>query len=275
MTITVLIDNALSPNKNLATEHGLSLYIDTGCKKILCDTGASELFAVNAESMNIDITQCDFTFISHGHNDHSGGLHALFEKVDEVNVYMQKNILHEQYFSSRKGEKRNISCDKKTLEEHKREITFISTTQQIAEGIFAVQCKSNTFTTPYGNTFLTKNNGEKEVFDNFEHELSLAFTTPKGLVIISPCSHCGVMNIIEECRRVSKCDKIHAFIGGFHFVEGDTCTTEAETFATTIRHHYPDTVFYTGHCTCDTAKEILAKRTENIFFFATGSIINV
>ncbi|MBO7302087.1 MAG: MBL fold metallo-hydrolase [Bacteroidaceae bacterium] len=276
MTITILIDNALPLNENnLVAEHGLSLYIKTDNNEILCDTGASGRFLDNAKSIGLDIEKSHFAFISHGHNDHCGGIGNFFEAVTLKNVYMHKDILTEQYYSSRKGAVRNISCNNDALTRHINRIVTIEGSQQIAKDAFAIQCKEEKFTKPYGNRFLTKNNGEKVVFDNFTHELSLCFTTPQGLVIISPCSHCGVINIMEECRKVTGRDKIHAFIGGFHFVEGEKCIDETECFANDITKYYPDTIFYTGHCTCDTAKEILAKRLENIRFFTTGTIIEI
>ena len=276
MTITVLIDNVLPPNNDsLVAEHGLSFYIETGNKKLLCDTGTSRNFITNAKAMSIDISQCDFAFVSHGHNDHCGGLCHLFEINPLQKVYMHRDISCEQYYSSRKGEKRNISSDNTIFEKNKYQIEFIDSTQQIDDDIFAIQCNGYKYPKPYGNCFLTKSNGKKEIFDDFKHELSLAIITPKGLVVVSPCSHNGVMNIIEECCKTTGCNKIHAFIGGFHFVESEKCITETEEFSNDILTYYPEALLYTGHCTCDISKDILSKRLKNISFFETGTIINL
>lgn len=275
MTITILIDNALPPNSNLVAEHGLSIHVDTGVKKFLCDTGASGLFAENARALDIDFAQCDFAFISHGHDDHSGGLARFFETGGDNKVYMHRSILQNQYYSSRREVKRDISCDKNILESNKERIRLIDSNMKISDGIYAVRCRHDRFPKPYGNRFLTRNDGTSELLDDFGHEISLALTTPEGLVIISPCSHNGVMNIIHDCCMTAGCSKVHAFIGGFHFVESDRCITEAETFAESINALYPDTLFYTGHCTCDTAKGVLAGKLKNITFFATGTKIDI
>ena len=275
MTVTVLIDNAPSSNNNLVMEHGLSLFIETETEKIVCDTGSSGSFADNAKAMGIDFERCDFAFISHGHNDHGGGLHRFFETVKETEVYMHANILSERYYSSRREEKKEISSDKDIIERYKREICFIEDTQRIRDGIFAIQCRNNKNPKPYGNRYLIKHDGKKEISDDFRHEMSLALITKNGLVIISPCSHCGVANIIEECSKATGCNKIHAFIGGFHFVEGNECIAETENLANHILNFYPGTIFYTGHCTCDTAKRILADKLDNIRFFTTGTIIEL
>jgi 7,8-dihydropterin-6-yl-methyl-4-(beta-D-ribofuranosyl)aminobenzene 5'-phosphate synthase len=35
-------------------------------------------------------------------------------------------------------------------------------------------------------------------------------------VVISSCSHCGVLNAIRTAMAVSGVDKLHAVLGGFH-----------------------------------------------------------
>ena len=54
MKVTVLSDN--TSKSGLATEHGLSLYIETNKHRILFDFGASDLFVKNAERLGIDLT---------------------------------------------------------------------------------------------------------------------------------------------------------------------------------------------------------------------------
>jgi 7,8-dihydropterin-6-yl-methyl-4-(beta-D-ribofuranosyl)aminobenzene 5'-phosphate synthase len=43
----------------------LSLYVETKKHKLLFDTGASGLFAINAARMNIDLSEVDLAVISH------------------------------------------------------------------------------------------------------------------------------------------------------------------------------------------------------------------
>lgn len=276
MKITVLADNRASNKSNeLQTEHGLSFYIEHNNQKVLCDMGATSMFADNAELLGIDLGNCDFAFISHGHNDHCGGLGYFLENIKGKDVYIHSAVPKEEYISTRHETRRNLSCNNKLFDDYKERFRFLDTTTRIAEGCFAVQCNEITAPMPYGNCFLLKNSGEKEENDTFGHELSLAFVTDKGLVIVSPCSHCGALNIIHECKKATECDKVHAYIGGLHFVEGENCATEATLFAEAIKSQYPDTLFITGHCTCDTAKDILEKASNGITAFSTGDVIEL
>ena len=76
MRIVTLIEN-LVYKQGLTAEHGLSFYIETENRKILFDTGQSALFMQNAKTMDIDIREIDIVVVSHGHYDHTGGLHAF------------------------------------------------------------------------------------------------------------------------------------------------------------------------------------------------------
>lgn len=38
----------------------------------------------------------------------------------------------------------------------------------------------------------------------------------RGLVVISSCGHCGLINTIKTAQAVSGVEKLHAVIGGFH-----------------------------------------------------------
>ncbi len=53
--------------------------------------------------------------------------------------------------------------------------------------------------------------------DQFRHELATAFNLKgRGLIVLTSCSHRGVINAIKQAQAVSGIDKVHAVIGGFH-----------------------------------------------------------
>jgi 7,8-dihydropterin-6-yl-methyl-4-(beta-D-ribofuranosyl)aminobenzene 5'-phosphate synthase len=53
--------------------------------------------------------------------------------------------------------------------------------------------------------------------DQFRHELATAFNLKgRGLVILTACSHRGVVNTIKQAQTASGMTKVHAVIGGFH-----------------------------------------------------------
>jgi 7,8-dihydropterin-6-yl-methyl-4-(beta-D-ribofuranosyl)aminobenzene 5'-phosphate synthase len=53
--------------------------------------------------------------------------------------------------------------------------------------------------------------------DQFRHELATAFNLKgRGLIVLTSCSHRGVVNAVRQAQAASGVDKVHAVIGGFH-----------------------------------------------------------
>jgi 7,8-dihydropterin-6-yl-methyl-4-(beta-D-ribofuranosyl)aminobenzene 5'-phosphate synthase len=53
--------------------------------------------------------------------------------------------------------------------------------------------------------------------DQFQHELATAYNVKgRGLVVLTSCSHRGVVNAVKQAQAASGITKVHAVIGGFH-----------------------------------------------------------
>ena len=270
MIIQVLIDNAPSDDLMLKPEHGLSFYIETEGNRILCDMGASGMFLGNAKQMGIDLACIDLAFVSHGHADHTGGLLEYLDTFEHSDVYLSNSVFEAEYFSSRRGMKRNISTQASISKIYQNRLCFVCESTWITPFIAAVYTDIHDYSQPYGNRFLTKVVGNEETMDDFSHELSLAIQTPKGLVIVSSCSHGGAVNIMKSCCKFTGEDTVFAFIGGLHLVDSEYMTQEVQTLSEELLNNYPAVQIYTGHCTCDAAKEALKEKGLNIHFFRTG-----
>ena len=87
MRITVLSDNL--PARGLEAEWGLSLYLEYQGHALLLDTGASDLFARNAEALGLDLGAVAFGVLSHAHWDHANGMDAFFARNPSAPFYLQ------------------------------------------------------------------------------------------------------------------------------------------------------------------------------------------
>lgn len=278
--ITVLIDNTPAPQgSGLLSEHGLSMLVETPQGAVLVDTGASDAFLENASKMGLDLSGARFCFISHGHADHTGGLRGFMERYPQ-SVILSAEIFTSRFFSSSRGEPRDISIDHTLLDDYLERFNCVEGSCRVDDSLHIVKCSCDTYPRPSGNTLLTKSGleeGSAAVQDDFGHELSLALRTSEGVVVISSCSHCGAANIIESSLEALGESRLRAFVGGLHFTEKtseETLMTDVSEFLTYIQEHYPDAEIYTGHCTSPSAQGLLSV-SPKVHIFRTGDVISL
>ena len=232
MKITVLAENtAACPT--VGAEHGLSLYIEAAGEKILCDMGQSALFAENAAALGIDLSEVTLCVLSHGHYDHGGGLSRFLQLNQKAPVYMHKDAFLPHY----NGTEKYIGLDTSLADSPR--IVFVKERVQIAEGLAlipAAEIPRRYAKIPHG---LTERVGDRFIEDDFRHEQYLLIEAEGKRVLISGCSHVGIMDIASHIRP-------DVLIGGFHFSKlalDDTLADAAKALASM------DTDFYTCHCT--------------------------
>ena len=256
MKITVLIEN--TSNRGLPFEHGLSLYIESGSHKILFDTGQSDLFARNAKTLGIDLDAVDIAVLSHGHYDHGGGLAKYLELNKTTPVY-----LHRRAFEPHYNGERYIGLDI-SLKENPR-LIFAEGETIIADGITLFDCNSREKALDLGSFGLDMEQNGKRVPDDFRHEHYLMIKENGKRILISGCSHKGIINIAEWFKP-------DVLIGGFHFFKlplNDALKAYAE------RLDSLETVYYTCHCTGVEQYECMRRYMKNLHYIATGDIIEV
>ncbi|MCP3944363.1 MAG: MBL fold metallo-hydrolase [Desulfobacteraceae bacterium] len=276
MKITTLLENT-SSNHDLIHKHGLCLYIESDQKKILFDTGPDDSFIKNANKLDIDLSNIDLVFLSHGHADHGGGIPA-FQKINpNARIIMTKAAMNPFY-----GQ---LFCFHKyiglpTDEINPGQFEFISQDKLIEDNIHVfTQFNKNGFT-PRGNRNLrAKNSMGKKTADDFSHEIAILITENNTRVLFTGCSHSGVGNMIKTVLDRTGFDKIDMVLGGFHLFNPATKKTEPLGSIKKLSQElsaYPDTKFYTGHCTGKKAfgnlKQLMEER---IFQFQTGTKIKV
>lgn len=269
MRLTVLSDNR-ALDTDLETEHGLCVHLDTGRIKVLLDTGASDVFLRNASVLGIDIADVDYIFVSHGHADHAGGLAHVLANNEKARVIVSPAALNGSFHSSRKG-MHDISPswpfhmmeDRLVIVDGEKEI----------EGIRIIPDIARHHPVPKADCCLYMRDSEGMfVQDDFRHEMALQI---EGF-LFTGCAHNGLRNIME-----SAAGPVRTVLGGFHLLDSegnDVFETDMEIheIASGLLARYPETVFYTGHCTGDktffSMKQVLG---HNLRQFSCGMSLEV
>ncbi len=253
MKITVLTDNKAT--EGLKGEWGLSLLIEQGGKKLLLDTGASPLFAKNAEKCGVDLKNVDLAFLSHAHYDHSNGFGEFFRINENAPLYLSGRC-KENCYGRRWIFSKYIGIKKGYAKAFAERLIYTDGFTEVTDRIYLLPHGEGDYSIYGKKNGLFQKNGRKWSYDSFDHEQSLVIKTEKGLVIFNSCCHTGADNIINEVASAFPNEKILALIGGFHlYKSGDE---DVINLAQRIRDTGIEKI-YTGHCTGDRAFTLLKK----------------
>ena len=233
MKITTLIENTTC-SPDLTAEHGLSLFVETKTRTFLFDAGQTTAFADNARKLGVDLGAADFAVLSHGHYDHGGGLLRFLERNRRAKVYVNQNA----FGCHCNGTGKYIGLDGRLRTSDRLVLTGDSCT--IAPGLTLFTCNDRERPVPTDPFGLTERVGEFFLPDDFLHEHYLLIEEDGKRVLLSGCSHKGILNILEWFRP-------DVLIGGFHFKQLPPDSEQLRRYGEALAKY--DTVFYTGHCT--------------------------
>ena len=258
MKLLTLIENKRN-TKKLYCEHGLSFHIEHGKDKVLIDTGSTGKFARNASRLGADLTKLTAAVISHNHFDHTGGVETLLKLNPGLRIFAKKNIAG-RFYIKKLGVKIPITgLSPVFIEKHRDCFVLFNHFQEICHGFYLMGCEvfyeKNTVSS---DRFFVKRGNETQYSpDDFSHELfAVVFPKPEhkehGCVVISSCSHNGIVNILETVRQTWNVP-ILGVVGGFHFMH------TGEDDVGFLRHTAKELsrlssgCVYTCHCTGDYA----------------------
>lgn len=274
MKIKALVENT-SINAELGSEHGLSIHIETQGKTVLFDTGASSLFAENAKKMGVDLQKIDLVFLSHGHYDHAGGLPTFLEINKDAPIYLRNSAFGDYYSERDGGAYEYIGIDKHLLTSNR--IVFTPEHMSLGKGLSLYsQVQGNRFF-PTGNASLFKKTEEGLVRDDFTHEQNLVIEEGEVSLLVSGCSHRGIVNIVDKFFELYGHYPTHV-IGGFHLYNHRTGKPESRETLEKISEALLATgaMYHTCHCTGEANYEMLRTLMgEKIAYLSGGTCLDI
>lgn len=260
MKLWTLVENTAC-REELSAEHGLSLYIEAGGKRILFDAGQSGAFADNAGKMGVDLREVDFAVLSHGHYDHGGGLMRFFEINSHAPVYMSPHAFGSHYNAAGKF----IGLAPELARSGR--VRFAGDRETLAEGITLFSAIGRQCAIPVEPFGLTVLENGRRMPEDFRHEQYLLIEEAGKRILISGCSHRGILNIVHWFRP-------DVLIGGFHFMKMDPGSGVLEAAAKQLMDY--GSLYYTGHCTgqaqFERMKQIMG---DKLSYLSTGTIITI
>jgi 7,8-dihydropterin-6-yl-methyl-4-(beta-D-ribofuranosyl)aminobenzene 5'-phosphate synthase len=180
VTVRVVYDNYIKVI-GLQSDWGYSIVVEGLDKEILFDTGTKpDIFESNFKKMGIDAVNIDFLVLSHEHGDHIGGIPAFVKMKKDIPVIIP-------YSFSGSFKKRMVGFGLEPL--------LVKGPAKICENLFT--------------------SGE---FDYMIPEQALVLNTKKGLVVITGCSHPGIVEMLKQIKSAFN-KNIYMVFGGFHLLQ--------------------------------------------------------
>lgn len=256
--------------QTLQAEFGLSILgtsqLRDETRRVLVDFGYTPgTLANNLALLGVDPNQIDAAVLSHGHLDHYGGFQGLFAGRAAKDRRLPLYVGGEETF-----------CERVAMIASPPPVMGALDRGELSKAGFAVRVAPNpevvadqAFTTgiiPLQSferaaiptamragvgcdaAKLSVGKREGQTPDDAEHELAVCYVVKGlGLVVISSCSHRGVLNAVRQAQVLSGVEKVHAVVGGFHLVRPRTEDEARRTAAEFVR--IDPTYIVPMHCT--------------------------
>ncbi|MBQ4582389.1 MAG: MBL fold metallo-hydrolase [Oscillospiraceae bacterium] len=243
MKLTVLCDNCSRVGAYYLSESGVSYLLEDGDARILLDTGYTDVYVRNAEKLGIDLTNLTALVLSHGHDDHTGGMiHLPRQQAGKLPLYAHPNVFDRKFYQ---GEEIGAPY----TQEAAAEIFDLHLSEgpvQLSERLWFLGAipRVNDYEnkTPVGERLV---DGKWEP-DFMPEDSALVYKGADGLTVISGCSHAGIQNITEYAKQVCGDERISGIIGGFHM---PTVTRQTEETVRWLSKLRPKNL-RPCHCTC-------------------------
>lgn len=256
--INILMDKE-AESKELLTEWGLAILIRVhygdDIMDILFDTSITGKKVLdNIKTMKLDLDNLHYIVLSHKHFDHTGGLVDILKtKNDWISVLHGKNFFEPSIMVNPFLRQLTLMPFlKEKIIDAKGMLTPIWHSLEFAPGLFV------SGRIPFVTDFEAPSSPACRMTpphmhqDDIEEELALTIKLGKELIVLTGCSHRGIVNIVKNAVSITGVPAVRAIVGGLHLV-----SVSEERVAKTINELQRIGVreFYIGHCTGDDAIE--------------------
>lgn len=243
--VTTVVDNAFDALRNdekvarrwrwgaarkfpeLRAEHGLAHHVEVArgatVSRIGFDFGLTPGAMVhNFRELGLDASRLDALVLSHGHRDHYGGLLGFLgahrgTMRPDLRLYGHPDHFEPRFLIRNDTPVYFGRLDREELARWDVDVVDVVGPTLLAEGVLLsgeMHVTEPDETIPPSMRIERAGRLEQDTF--IGEQTLVAHVRDRGLVVVTSCSHRGIVGICRHAVRTTGIAKIHAVVGGFH-----------------------------------------------------------
>lgn len=219
-------------SESLRAEHGYALLVtvwrDGTSASILYDAGLGrDTVQYNMDVLELSARDLRAVVLSHGHADHHGGLEGMFRRIGRRGMPL---VLHPDVWRERKivfptGVELHLpppshnDLDREGVEiiEERGPSLLLDDTVLITGQVERVTDFEPGF--PIQQARTAEGAWEPDVWV-WDDQAVVCHLKGKGLLVLTSCSHAGVINVLRHARRITGIEQVYGLVGGMHLTGG-------------------------------------------------------
>ncbi|HEX2712877.1 MAG TPA: MBL fold metallo-hydrolase [Candidatus Acidoferrales bacterium] len=215
----------------LVAEHGYSLLVTVHkgdqTQSVLFDAGLGRKTAIhNLDVLGVRVNDLRAVALSHGHVDHHGGLEGMFRRIGRPRMPL---VLHPDAWRDRKivfpngteihmppPSRGDLEREGVEVVEERGPSILLDDMVLITGQVERLTDFEKGFPLQQGRT-ASGWESDTWLWDDQPMVLNLK---DKGLIVLSCCSHAGIINVLRHAQRITGLQRVHAVVGGLHLTGG-------------------------------------------------------